>query len=152
MARSTYKISPFVYIEEGKKLRDAGEFVKPSSPEELYLAFIEYCKYMSENYFTHVQKNKMGVDCSVDISRPMTIETFRLFTGLNPIEYGELTGDPVSAAVAGVIEDAIHSQQIEGALIGKYQAQLIQILQGRKTNVNVTGGISIEQITGMEVK
>ena len=82
----------------------------------------------------------------------MTIESFRLFAGINPVEYEELTGDPVAAAIGGTIEDAINSQQIEGALVGKYAASLIQVLQGRKTNVNLTGGITLEQITGMEVK
>lgn len=152
MARSTYKMSPLAYMEEGQKRRDAGEFVKPTDAEELYLAFIEYCKFMQDNYFSQAHKNKNGEDCSVYISRPMTIESFRLFAGINPVEYGELTGDPVAAAIGGTIEDAINSQQIEGALVGKYAASLIQVLQGRKTNVNLTGGITLEQITGMEVK
>ena len=107
---------------------------------------------MQDNYFSQAHKNKNGEDCSVYISRPMTIESFRLFAGINPVEYGELTGDPVAAAIGGTIEDAINSQQIEGALVGKYAASLIQVLQGRKTNVNLTGGITLEQITGMEVK
>lgn len=145
-------MSPLTYIEEGQKRRDAGEFVKPTDAEELYFAFIEYCKFMKEEYFSHTHKNKAGEDCSIYISRPMTIEAFRLFAGLSPVEYGELTGDPVAAATGGIIEDAINSQQIEGALVGKYAASLIQVLQGRKTNVNLTGGITLEQITGMEVK
>ena len=29
MARSTYKMSPLAYVEEGQKRRDAGDFVKP---------------------------------------------------------------------------------------------------------------------------
>lgn len=152
MARSTYKMSPLAYMEEGQKRRDAGDFVKPTDAEELYLAFIEYCKFMKDNYFSQAHKNKNGDDCSVYTSRPMTIESFRLFAGINPVEYGELTGDPVAAAIGGTIEDAINSQQIEGALVGKYAASLIQVLQGRKTNVNLTGGITLEQITGMEVK
>ena len=145
MARSTYKMSPLAYMEEGQKRRDAGDFVKPTDAEELYFAFIEYCKFMKDNYFSQAH-------CSVYISRPMTIESFRLFAGINPVEYGELTGDPLAAAIGGTIEDAINSQQIEGALVGKYAASLIQVLQGRKTNVNLTGGITLEQITGMEVK
>ena len=115
-------------MEEGQKRRDAGDFVKPTDAEELYFAFIEYCKFMKDNYFSQAHKNKNGD------------------------EYGELTGDPVAAAIGGTIEDAINSQQIEGALVGKYAASLIQVLQGRKTNVNLTGGITLEQITGMEVK
>lgn len=152
MARSTYKMSPLAYMEEGQKRRDAGEFVKPTDAEELYFAFIEYCKFMQDNYFSQSHKNKNGEDCSVYISRPMTVESFRLFAGINPVEYEELTGDPVAAAIGGTIEDAINSQQIEGALVGKYAASLIQVLQGRKANVNLTGGITLEQITGMEVK
>ena len=152
MARSTYHMSPLIYIEEGQKRRDAGEFVKPTDAEELYFAFIEYCKFMRDQYFLHAQTKRTGEDCSINISRPMTIEAFRLFADLNPVEYEELTGDPVAAAIGGTIEDAINSQQIEGALVGKYAASLIQVLQGRKTNVNLTGGITLEQITGMEVK
>jgi hypothetical protein len=93
-------------MEEGQKRRDAGDFVKPTDAEELYFAFIEYCKFMKDNYFSQAHVNKNGEDCSVYISRPMTIESFRLFAGLNPVEYGELTGDPVAAAIGGTIEDA----------------------------------------------
>lgn len=75
MARSTYKMSPLAYMEEGRRRRDAGEFVKPTDAEELYFAFIEYCKFMQENYFSQSHKNKNGEDCSVYISRPMTIES-----------------------------------------------------------------------------
>lgn len=75
MARSTYKMSPLAYMEEGQKRRDAGEFVKPTDAEELYFAFIEYCKFMQDNYFSQAHKNKNGEDCSVYISRPMTIES-----------------------------------------------------------------------------
>ena len=85
-------MSPLAYMEEGQKRRDAGEFVKPTDAEELYFAFIEYCKFMKDNYFSQAHKNKNGDDCSVYISRPMTIESFRLFAGINPVEYGELTG------------------------------------------------------------
>lgn len=103
MARSTYKMSPLAYMEEGQKRRDAGEFVKPTDAEELYFAFIEYCKFMQDNYFSQAHKNRNGEDCSVYISRPMTIESFRLFAGVNPVEYEELTGDPVSAAIGGTM-------------------------------------------------
>lgn len=75
MARSTYKMSPLAYMEEGQKRRDAGEFVKPTDAEELYFAFVEYCKFMQDNYFSQAHKNKNGEDCSVYISRPMTIES-----------------------------------------------------------------------------
>ena len=73
MARSTYKMIPLAYMEEGQKRRDAGEFVKPTDAEELYFAFVEYCKFMQDNYFSQAHKNKNGEDCSVYISRPMTI-------------------------------------------------------------------------------
>ena len=149
---SVFKISPLDYIEAGKDLRDAGKMQKPHDPESLAEAFFQYARYIREQYYTISSINKKGDDTSKTISAPMQVESFRLFAGLTKSEYDNLVGDPTTAAVHALIEDAINAQQVEGAVIGVYSAKIVTILQGRKEKLEISGGMTLEQIVGMEVK
>lgn len=149
---SVFKISPLDYINAGKALREGKVFEKPTDCESLAEAFFKYAEYIREKYYTIESVNKKGDDTSKVISAPMQVESFRLFAGLSRSEYEALVGDPTTAAVHALIEDAINSQQVEGAVIGVYSAKIVTILQGRKEKVEISGGLAIEQIIGMEVK
>ena len=149
---SVFKISPLDYIEAGKDLRGTGKMQKPHDPESLAEAFFQYARYIREKYYTISSINKKGDDTSKTISAPMQVESFRLFAGLTKSEYDNLVGDPTTAAVHALIEDAINAQQVEGAVIGVYSAKIVTILQGRKEKLEISGGMTLEQIVGMEVK
>lgn len=144
-------ISPLVYIEAGQDARSRGEFDTVSDPDSLYIAFVSYCEMMKGHIATEEMYNKRGEDVSQSFSIPFQLETFWLYANIQRAEWDALKGNPENVGICTLIEDAINSQQIEGALIGKYMAKIVTILQQRAEKVELSGSVAVEQITGIKV-
>lgn len=149
---TVYKFSPLNYIREGEALRKQGKFTIPRDDLTLAQAFIEYAEFMEDQVFLTISTNKRGVETTDTLSVPMQLESFRLFAGIRRDQWDEMATNPDCSKAMSLIHDAVYCQQMEGALIGAYMAKMVQLIQERKEQLEVTGSMAFEQITGMEVK
>lgn len=149
---TTYKLTPLNYIREGEALRASGKLPEPHDDLTLAQAFIAYAEFMEGQFFTTQTVNKRGAVSEDKLSVPMQLESFRLFTGIRRDDWDKMATDPQCARAMSLIHDAVYCQQMEGALIGAYMAKMVQLIQERKEQLEVTGSMAFEQITGMEVK
>ena len=149
---TTYKLTPLNYIRGGEALRSAGKLPEPHDDLTLAQAFIAYAEFMEDQFFTTQTVNKRGAVSEDKLSVPMQLESFRLFTGIRRDDWDKMATDPQCARAMSLIHDAVYCQQMEGALIGAYMAKMVQLNQERKEQLEVTGTMAFEQITGIEVK
>lgn len=149
---TTYKLTPLNYIREGEALRASGKLPEPHDDLTLAQAFIAYAEFMEGQFFTTQTVNKRGAVSEDNLSVPMQLESFRLFTGIRRDDWDKMANDPQCARAMSLIHDAVYCQQMEGALIGAYMAKMVQLIQERKEQLEVTGTMAFEQITGIEVK
>lgn len=149
---TTYKLTPLNYIREGEALRASGELPEPHDDLTLAQAFIAYAEFMEGKFFITKTVNKRGAVSEDYLSVPMQLESFRLFTGIRRDDWDKMANDPQCARAMSLIHDAVYCQQMEGALIGAYMAKMVQLIQERKEQLEVTGTMAFEQITGIEVK
>lgn len=149
---TTYKMTPLNYIREGERLRADGKMPEPHDDMTLAQAFIVYAEFMEGQFFVTETTNKRGVVAEERLSVPMQIEGFRLFAGIRRDEWEKMASDPECATAMSLIHDAVYCQQMEGALIGSYMSKMVQLVQERREQLEVTGTMAFEQITGIEVK
>lgn len=152
MPITKFIITPLAYIEAGAESRQLGNSEPVVDGSTALVAFLDYCQFMKTQFHTISAVNRRGEDASKAISFPMQVDSFLLFCGMGRGDWETLKGDPINVADCSFIEMAIEAQQNEGGLIGEYASKMVQLLQDRKDKVEVSGTLSIEQITGMEVR
>lgn len=146
------KITPLIYINAGREAIENEEFKVVENGTDAMQAFLSYADFMSTQYYKRVAINKAGRECGKQISLPFQLEAFLLYAGISVVKWKELKEDPLNLGDCSLIEMAITAQQTEGGLICEYQHKLVQLLQGRAEKIEHSGSVSIEPITGMEVK
>lgn len=149
MARTT--LSPLLYIQAGQEARARREFVQVVTDDDLYITFVSFCEYMKDNYMQKAHYNKYGDDLSQYTSIPLLLENFWLFAGICRPDWDKLNAAVDTAPMCTLIRDAFEAQQIEGAILGVYTAKMVTIIQQRAEKIEHSGGLVIEQITGMQV-
>ncbi len=123
-----------------------------TDPDTLYMAFISFCEYMKDQFFTAERYNKKGDDVSIYVSVPLILENFWLYAHLERHDWDALKGSPENVAMCTVVEDAFNGQQLEGALLSLYSNKMVTIMQQRAEKVELSGSVAVEQITGMTVQ
>lgn len=146
-----YRLTPLCYIREGQRLRDESKLQQPHDDTTLAEAFIAYAEFMEGHFIEVETANKRGVINVDQRSVPMQLESFRLFAGIKREEWDKMTTDPECSRAVSLILDAIYCQQMEGALLGVYTARMVQLIQDRKDQLELSGTMAFEQIIGMEV-
>lgn len=146
-----FKITPLTYIKAGQDALLLGEWEPVVDGDTAREAFLSYAKFMEDHYHTITWEGKNGKGSKM-VSYPLQVESFLLYCDMTMEEWAELKKDPLNLGTCSFIEMAIEAQQNEGGFIGEYQAKMVQMVQGKKEKVELSGSLAIEQITGMEVK
>lgn len=100
-----------------------------------------------------------GKTMDIETERPLTILGLTQFWGVNRHYLSEflegIKGKPEEkdfSAVISHLKDVIERQQIEGAMIGAFNANLVSRLNGLADKTENEHKVVVEQITGMEFK
>lgn len=130
------------------------------TPDSLWNEAIDYFEWMSKKVWNKKEAIKSGdlagTTMDVPTQTPMSIESFCLFADIDRttlLNY-ESNKDPYKDffIVTTRIKDIIESQQFEGATVGAYNPNIIARKLGLTDKKEVSGELSVKQITGMEIK
>jgi hypothetical protein len=129
------------------------------SEDEIWTHFLEYKQDVKSNP-RHVSDyvGKDGNEVLKPLERPLTIEGFENFVydkyKINIHDYLYSSDDryiPFST-VCSRIKRVIRQDQIEGGMVGQYNASITQRLNGLVDKTQNEQNVKIESITGMEIK
>jgi hypothetical protein len=122
-------------------------------PEDLYQLFVEYKKHVKENpRYSYALSNKTGKAEPIPLEVPLTMSGFRVFAhnhGLVVHDYFANTGGRYSAftTICTRISDEIRNDQIQGGMVGQFNASITQRLNGLTEKTDITsGGQSISEV------
>jgi hypothetical protein len=114
------------------KRREKEGSVKRFTAEELWEAFLEYDKYVSESPWYKYEAIKGGESAGqlipIPTARPMTIQDFAAYLGLTYQglkNYGEKEGYEDSFEVYTRISENCYNQKFAGAAVGAFNASII---------------------------
>lgn len=111
------------------------------TPEKLFEIFQEYKKDVKSTPRTnHVFVGKDGNSERLELERPLTMEGFRIFCFENYScvkHYFDNRDDRYTdyGTVCSHIKDVIRRDQIEGGMVGQYNASITQRLNGLKEQI-----------------
>lgn len=106
------------------------------TPEKLWDIFKEYRDYVKSRPRTnHVFVGKDGNDARQELERPLTMEGFRVYCFENHScvkQYFDNREGRYSdfVTICSYIKDIIRQDQIEGGMVGQYNASITQRLNG----------------------
>jgi len=106
------------------------------TPEMLWQIFKEYREYIKSRPRTnHVFVGKDGNDARQELERPLTMEGFRVYCFENHScvkQYFDNREGRYSdfVTICSYIRDIIRQDQIEGGMVGQYNASITQRLNG----------------------
>ena len=123
------------------------------TPEDMWDLFEAYKRWCKENpRYSYSLSNKTGEATAVPLERPLTQVGFRTFAA----EKGQSVQDYFSnyegrysafTTICSRIEEAIRMDQIEGGMVGQYNASITQRLNNLTERVDTTTkGDKIESI------
>jgi len=122
-------------------------------PEDLYQLFVEYRKKVKENpRYQYSLSNKTGKAEPIPLEVPLTMSGFRVFAhdhGLVVHDYFANTGGRYSmfTTICTRISDEIRNDQIQGGMVGQFNASITQRLNGLTEKTDITsGGQSISEV------
>lgn len=127
------------------------------TPEALWQLFEEYQKEVkSKPRYKNVFVGKEGMPEKEYLERPLTIEGFRNFChrkGKSVEHYFANTDNSYTEyrTICSRVKDEIRQDQIEGGMVGQYNASITQRLNGltdkvETKNENINRSITVEQI------
>lgn len=130
------------------------------TPEKMWDYFEAYAKETKENPRYKVEYvGKDGERVKTPLERPLTIEGFELWMAKNEIimdlsQYFANTEQRYSEyqTICSRIRKAVRNDQIEGGMVGQYNASITQRLNGLKEQTETDINAKVETITGMEIK
>ena len=106
------------------------------TPERLWEIFKEYRDYVKSRPRTnHVFVGKDGNDARQELERPLTMEGFRVYCFENHSCVKQYFDNPdkrydAYITICSYIRDIIRQDQIEGGMVGQYNASITQRLNG----------------------
>ena len=106
------------------------------TPEKLWDIFKEYRDYVKSRPRTnHVFVGKDGNDARQELERPLTMEGFRVYCFENHSCVKQYFDNPDKRydeyiTICSYIRDIIRQDQIEGGMVGQYNASITQRLNG----------------------
>ena len=106
------------------------------TPERLWDIFKEYRDYVKSRPRTnHVFVGKDGNDARQELERPLTMEGFRVYCFENHSCVKQYFDNPDKRydeyiTICSYIRDIIRQDQIEGGMVGQYNASITQRLNG----------------------
>ena len=106
------------------------------TPERLWEIFKEYRDYVKSRPRTnHVFVGKDGNDARQELERPLTMEGFRVYCFENHSCVKQYFDNPDKRydeyiTICSYIKDIIRQDQIEGGMVGQYNASITQRLNG----------------------
>lgn len=148
---SHFTLNPLIYINGGKQAREDLEIEPVVDGTTALESFLSYCKFMDTIPHVEIFMTKNGQG-QKNKDRPFMMESFFLYCGITQSDWDELKANPLNLHDLDFIEMAVLAQLAEGSLLGDYMSKMAQILQGRKEKIEISGSMSVEVITGMEVK
>jgi hypothetical protein len=123
------------------------------TPDDLYQLFVEYRKYVKDNpRYSYALSNKTGKAEPIPLEPPLTISGFRVFChdkGLVVNDYFANTDGRYSAfaTICTRISDEIRNDQIQGGMVGQFNASITQRLNGLTEKTDITsGGQTISEV------
>ena len=128
------------------------------SPEQLYELFIKYKEDVKANpRIKSVFGGKEFEERAEPLERPLTMEGFEIFCWniVGEVEDYFLNRDKRYSeytAICSHIRKEIRRDQIEGGMVGQYNPSITQRLNNLKEQTESESKISIEGITGMDIK
>jgi hypothetical protein len=130
------------------------------TPEKMWEYFEAYAIETKENPRYKIEYvGKEGERVKTPLERPLTIEGFELWMAKNEIimdlsQYFANTEGRYTEyqTICSRIRKAVRNDQIEGGMVGQYNASITQRLNGLKEQTETDINAKIETITGMEIK
>ena len=128
------------------------------SPEQLYELFLRYKQDVKANpRIKSVFGGKEFEERAEPLERPLTMEGFEIFCWdeVGQVEQYFKNVDKryeEFIPICSRIRKEIRRDQIEGGMVGQYNPSITQRLNGLKEQTESESKISIEGITGMEIK
>jgi hypothetical protein len=130
------------------------------TPEKMWEYFEAYAIETKENPRYKIEYvGKEGERVKTPLERPLTIEGFELWMAKNEIimdlsQYFANTEQRYTEyqTICNRIRKAVRNDQIEGGMVGQYNASITQRLNGLKEQTETDINAKIETITGMEIK
>jgi hypothetical protein len=130
------------------------------TPEKMWEYFEAYAIETKQNPRYKVEYvGKEGERVKTPLERPLTIEGFELWMAKNEIimdlsQYFANTEGRYTEyqTICSRIRKAVRNDQIEGGMVGQYNASITQRLNGLKEQTETDITAKIETITGMEIK
>jgi hypothetical protein len=123
------------------------------TPDDLYQLFVEYRKKVKDNpRYQYSLSNKTGKAEPIPLEVPLTMSGFRVFCHDNSLvvhDYFANTGGRYSTftTICKRISDEIRNDQIQGGMVGQFNASITQRLNGLTEKTDVTsGGQSISEV------
>lgn len=118
-----------------------GRFKLIETPEKLLDIFIEYRDSVKSKPRTnHVFVGKDGMDARQELERPLTMEGFRVFCFENYScvkQYFDNADNRYNdyITICSHIKDVIRQDQVEGGMVGQYNASITQRLNNLKEQI-----------------
>jgi hypothetical protein len=128
------------------------------SPEQLYELFIKYKEDVKANpRIKSVFGGKEFEERAEPLERPLTMEGFEIFCWDNVgcvEDYFKNTNKAYEdfSPICSRIRKEIREDQITGGMVGQYNPSITQRLNNLKEQTESESKISIEGITGMDIK
>ena len=130
------------------------------TPEKMWEYFETYAIETKDNPRYKIEYvGKEGERVKTPLERPLTIEGFELWMAKNEIimdlsQYFANTEGRYTEyqTICSRIRKAVRNDQIEGGMVGQYNASITQRLNGLKEQTETDITAKIETITGMEIK
>ena len=143
--------SPLDIIREGRRLgRPRGA---EYTPIELCQRFVDYLEFMRSRVWMRADVVKSGFIAGtifeIPTQAPLQLSGFLLFAGMGKKAFEALRLDEDYEDAIDIIDNCIATQQIEGAMVGAYNANLVARVQKLGDKVDTDATIKVEQITGM---
>ena len=123
------------------------------APDDLYQLFVEYRKKVKDNpRYQYSLSNKTGKAEPIPLEVPLTMSGFRVFCHDNSLvvhDYFANTGGRYSdfTTICKRISDEIRNDQIQGGMVGQFNASITQRLNGLTEKTDITsGGQTISEV------
>lgn len=123
------------------------------TPEAMWELFLKYIRWTKENpRYQYSLSNKTGEATAIPLERPLSQVGFRSFAadeGSTVTDYFSNKDGRYSeyATICHRIEEAIRRDQIEGGMVGQYNASITQRLNGLTEKSDITtNGKDINEI------
>lgn len=125
------------------------------TPGELHQCVMDYLETMRVKVWNKVEAvragDAAGMLYEVPTQTPLSLSGFFLMSGLTKGRWEKYRENETYAPICELLENAVYTQNLEGAAVGAYNANLVARVHKIAEKTETTANVQIEGITGMKI-